>query len=352
MLDEELLLEQCARLKAASPRLRCFVYRNLVKALPWFSSVRALVNDPARAGWFLRSAPGGPWGNGSYYVDQCDRSWSPPRCSPLYKDREQTPNFPHGDGDCPGPCDCGGVPCGEYLWEHRNASLREWLVNDFILGPTGLGNANVSGFFLDDAWSNTTQRVKPWMPQPDGFCDTFSAVGGPSEENAHCVDDMGLVQADTTAITDAWATTVAAVHAAIVDAGAWSWQQFTAWATPAPAQCAAALRAACGEGAAWSLYGAPVYHGWTLNGTTSPLPQPALDIATFLLVRGPHWWLGYGWVGCGVKYDFPPALSVDYGEPTDTCHETAPGSGVFQRAWTRATARVDCNAGEGSVDLL
>ena len=25
------------------------------------------------------------------------------------------------------PCDCGAVPCGTYLWDHRNASLRAWL---------------------------------------------------------------------------------------------------------------------------------------------------------------------------------------------------------------------------------
>lgn len=30
------------------------------------------------------------------------------------------------------------------LWDHRNASLREWLINEFILGPTGLGNVNIS----------------------------------------------------------------------------------------------------------------------------------------------------------------------------------------------------------------
>ena len=393
MSDEELLLEQCARLKALNPDLRCFVYRNLIKALPWYSSVRALVNDPTHAGWFLKSKPGGPFGNGSFYVDQCDRNWSPPRCSPLYKDVEQTPGYPHGDGACPGPCDCGGVPCGvsgrcrrlavprvhcaptpsfapiiiasqssrtapasarppqEYLWDHRNATLRSWIINEFILGANGLGNPNVSGFFLDDEWSNTTGKVAPWMPQPYGFCNTYSAIGGPTEENFHCVDDMGLTQADTTAITDQWAITNGLVHQVLMGAGAWSWQQFTGWSTPSAAQCASELRTICTAGAQWNYYGRAVYHDWTTNGTTSPLPQPALDIATFLLVRGPHWWLGYGWVGCGVSYDFPDALSVDYGEPVGTCAETAPNSNVFQRSWTKATARVDCNAMEGSVTM-
>ncbi len=63
----------------------------------------------------------------------------------------QTPGYPHGSaGSCAEPCDCGGVPCGEYLWDHRNASLRSYLVNEVVLGANGLGNKNVSGFYFDD----------------------------------------------------------------------------------------------------------------------------------------------------------------------------------------------------------
>ena len=100
-------------------------------------TVSEKINDPAYAGWFLKSKVGGSFPNGSYHVPQCDDSWSPPRCSTLYHDLDQTPGFPHGDGSCPGPCDCGGVPCGEYLWDTRNATLRDWIINSFLLGPTG-----------------------------------------------------------------------------------------------------------------------------------------------------------------------------------------------------------------------
>lgn len=53
MDDEEALLTQAALLKAERPDVRIFVYRNIVKALPWYSSVRAKINDPAyrRVGW-------------------------------------------------------------------------------------------------------------------------------------------------------------------------------------------------------------------------------------------------------------------------------------------------------------
>ena len=39
---------------------------------------------------------------------------------------------------------------------------------------------------------------------------------------------------------------------------------------------------------------------------------------------------------------FPPALNVDYGEPVGLCKETAAGSGVFVREWTKATVQMDC----------
>ena len=117
-------------------------------------------------------------------MPQCDNNFNPPKCTEFYHDQDQvwwavwlwgvrpcvvlfppprsptwlqlalhrqTPEYPHGDGSCPGPCDCGTVPCGEYLWDHRNDTLTAWMVNDFVLGPTGLGNANVSGLYFDDA---------------------------------------------------------------------------------------------------------------------------------------------------------------------------------------------------------
>ena len=45
------------------------------------------------------------------------------------------------------------MPCGEYLFDHRNGTmLREWLVKEYILGTRGVGNPNITGVFLDDFW--------------------------------------------------------------------------------------------------------------------------------------------------------------------------------------------------------
>jgi hypothetical protein len=82
---QELLIEQCGLLKAANPNLKCMVYRNLVKALPWYSSVRDIINDPAYSSWFL------PFANatGPFHVPQCDKNWSPPRCTNFYHGKSQ-----------------------------------------------------------------------------------------------------------------------------------------------------------------------------------------------------------------------------------------------------------------------
>lgn len=56
------------------------------------------------------------------------------------------------------------------------------------------------------------------------------------------------------------------------------------------------------------------------------------------------------WVGCSVPYDFPDALRTqDLGQPLGRCAESAPGSGLFSRQWSKGTSSVDCNTMQGSV---
>ena len=162
---EELLVEQASQIVAASRRLgtntRVFVYRNLVKALPWFTTVREAMTAPATAdAFFLPFKSGGSLPNGTWHVPACDDSYNPPLCSTRYHDQDQTPGHPHGDGSCAAPCDCGGVPCGEYLWDHTAAGLQDYLVQEVVLNAKlGLGNENVSGFYFDDGWSDFSAPV-------------------------------------------------------------------------------------------------------------------------------------------------------------------------------------------------
>ena len=42
-----------------------------------------------------------------------------------------------------------------YIWDHRNASLRTWLVEEHVMGRLGMGNTNITGFYFDDEWSRS-----------------------------------------------------------------------------------------------------------------------------------------------------------------------------------------------------
>lgn len=141
-----------------------------------------------------------------------------------------------------------------------------------------------------DGWANTSQSIAPWMPK-EGFCD-HSAVGGATEENLYCTADMGLTQADTTAITDAWKETMKAVQAAILSKGAFAWAYFDQQTLPAasdgPASCAAWFR-----GTGKQLRDRAFVLQYT-NATERPLPAVAQDIAAFQVLRGPYAWIGYG----------------------------------------------------------
>ena len=296
MSAEELLVEQAARLKAARPGVRVMVYRNMVKALNWFTSVRNVMNDPGNAGWFMKFKP-----NATYHVPQCDKSYTPPKCTNLYHDVEQTPGYPSGDGNCPGPCDCGVHPCGEYLFDHRNETLANWIIDDMFMGPTGMGNVNISGFYSDDEYYNFSN----YGPACSG-----SPVGGPTEEDTNCLVDMGVdTQEFTTTMTDAWCTTRHIMFERVRLAGGWIWQMFSLFSTPAKAQCAATLREQCAAGISSAFYNATTMHSF--SGDKATLPNFAQDLATFLLLRGPfgEWELGVPrrpHVGCGLLWHISP----------------------------------------------
>jgi hypothetical protein len=124
---EEKLARQAAMTKAVNPETRVFVCelfgclrfefltsrlftdRNMVKALPWYSSVRKKLVDPQYSDFFLHfncnRSSGAKYDNGCHV---------PVEGTSLYHDQEQTP---HGKtcGHTTGLSPCCGVPCGEYV---------------------------------------------------------------------------------------------------------------------------------------------------------------------------------------------------------------------------------------------
>ena len=70
---------------------------HLVKALPWMSTVRKKLVDPAYRGFFLPFRHKAvPLCNGSTpcTTTRCDHNYKPPRCSNLYHDQDQSPQHP------------------------------------------------------------------------------------------------------------------------------------------------------------------------------------------------------------------------------------------------------------------
>jgi hypothetical protein len=318
------------------------------QALPWYTSVRLTLEDPAYAPWFLTFKPGGFFPNGSYHVPTCDDNYHPPLCSKYYHDQSQTPGYPSGDGHCAAPaCDVGSVPVGEYIWDPRAANVSvkgqtflQWFVDSYLFGPTGGGSPLVSGFFFDDQWTSS----------------------GPTEYEAHAVADMGLNQSVVDELVAAYNRNMAAVYAEVLRRRKFSWQQL--WTgqgeggigstCPRPlvhnTTCAADLRKLCNATSpAQTRAMMYAFSPGGCSGDPSKLADPEADLANFLLVRGPYGWLGHGWLGCSRTYDFPAALNADYGEPLGLCSETAAGSGVFTREWSKASVSMDCNTWTPSI---
>ena len=343
-------------IKAINPDTKVWVYRESVAAQPWYTDVRAKLMDPKTAHWFLRFDAAA---NGSYTVPRCDTNFNPPRCSNLYHDQVQTPNYPTGDGACSKPCDCG-VPCGRYLWDTRNPDLVDWLVNEHLTGNTSVGRADnlISGIFLDDDIS------------AGGFA-----------ENCHlkdCEHDMGLSSKDMQDLTNGWAHMMNRTQARVLELGGFDWRMFSPGAGTCDGppfqknECAAFMRAQCVPNG--SLQSSAMMYGLGegCKLTTDEHGDPTdLDqhLAAFLTARGPYAWLGWAWVGCagsrgpgfpnndGVPPIHPgtkwhtKVLSTDYGTPLGHCTETAPNSNVFTREWSKASVAIDCGKWEGTIKM-
>jgi len=290
---------QAQMTKKISPSTHVWVYRNIVKALPWFSTVREKLEDPKYWGFFLHLK--NPSGNTA--------------TTNLYHDFGQTPS-----GDCG-----NGVECGEYLFDHRNASLREWLINDVLVSQNGVLNPAIDGIFFDDNWSKA----------------------GPDEEDPKCIEACGLTTQDIDQLMNAWSATLEATFTALIKNNAFVWQLITDtlgrnnFTRP---QCTQWLQQNCGPNS--PLLQRPFEFGFTMP---IPLTSVEQDVAMFLLTRGPYAWIGYGWMGCGGPWVRPPQVDVDYGMPTSDCKETQ--TGIFTREYSKATVTMDCPNWKATIKM-
>jgi hypothetical protein len=144
------------------------------------------------------------------------------------------------------------------------------------------------------------------------------------------------------------------VYAAVQSHGGWAWPMFGGGEIHRET-CAADLRSACKQ-----ENGPIAYMFEKGDNGPSNLTQPQVDVANFLLVRGPYAWLGTGWVGCAPStgpegsglnqtYVRPTEVDVDYGSPLGLCKESAPS--VFSREYTRATVSMDCARWKATITM-
>ena len=399
MNSEQNLLIQAEKTRKDAIDSKIFVYRNLVWAMPWMEHVREKLDDPAYSGFFLnfdrdkyeeweKLHPNGGNNNSDttpFHVNPCAIE-DPKKCSKYYHDQNQSPavpttSHPHVDGACDPKhgCNCGTMPCGGYVWDHRNGTmLREFLIKEYIGGTTGLGSNAIDGFFIDDFWCS--DKICNETNNSVAACPCNDPAQGPTEIVRTSVEDMGLSDSDVKELTLAWNETMSAVEKYILDNNGYTWSlmynQNNANAAPSRISnnsCASALRSACSKDSTFFKYG-------NLFGITTPhqvkngtfiYPQLEIDIAFFLLARGPYAWVGYGVWGMTWPFnpeprhgELPPQkyglprphlMDHDFGSPVDpssTCVETdVPG--IFQRKWTKAgVVELNCNTYTASFEKL
>jgi hypothetical protein len=284
MIAEEFMVANCDAIRAASGgQTACWVYRNGVKALPWHASVRRLLEDRAQWGLFMPLAGCNP----APGVYTCGANAS----QNLYHDFEETPSA-H-------TFRCGaGIECGEYVFNHRNASLRDFFLGDYFFPkpfPKSVTGCKFSARACPARCAPVTFPTRP----PD-YVDDAGEKTGPTEMDKDAVAKMGMTPADVTAMIAAWAANVQAYRDALVAAELFEWYLLDGGQQTAPGQnqtcgqctCQTFLEAQCSANA--SAQSGTLFYGYSRSVHTQPwpLPTPDQDLAMFLLARGPYAFFG------------------------------------------------------------
>jgi hypothetical protein len=257
---------------------------------------------------------------------------------------------PNPDGACSVKCDCGSVPCGEYLFDHRNGSmLTEWLLNEYILSNTALGSPYIDGLFIDDFWCSI---------KINGTNACTDPVQGPTEIDIHNQVDMGLSDKDVADLTIGWLNNMEVVQKAILEAGGYTWSlipgQDNANAQPMlinSTNCILFMNMSCT--AKNPFLAAPLLAGLSYNHTLAKFTALKQQVASFLLMRGDYAYIGWGEWGMvwPSSVAFPDLVwNLDVGDPIDeTCYRVRDADNTFERRYSNVVVRMDCDTFEASI---
>jgi hypothetical protein len=382
------LAKQCEIIKGRSPSTKCIVYRNTAIALNQNRHISSVLDDPAYGDFFLKFKPGatqsGPcWGEtdprqrgspwdpiwptpavcqplipSDVHVPMCDKA-NASKCTTLhYFDQNQVPQVPGDNWSNDtmdvyqglvcfgGECNCGANVCGEYLFNFTNPLMVEWWLLEHFGGELGLDNPAVDGVLTDDYWSSS----------------------GPSEIDGNMLTDMGMSTQEAAVQTAAYQAAMSRLFDLVrtnnkfISVMGYSGDSLS---RSTPAQCTSRLTPMCSPTA-------PSFGHWYVVDASYIQPpaygiqftNPALDVAYFLLTRGPyawiaggpmlgwhmsHWWTANKTRPISFRDLRQPEFNEDYGEPTCSCTQTQPG--VFSRDWTKASISIDCNTLKGTITM-
>lgn len=140
--------------------------------------------------------------------------------------------------------------------------------------------------------------------------------------STNCTSDMGLGTVEIKDITNQWHTNMITAKSVAVAAKGFNWQLLLHASTPRAtgAQCEAFFRRACAPHS--QEYDSALMVGFAPKGKNpnGRAPNFLADLATFLLIRGPHAWIGHDFVGCslwdeqvggpGQLFERPPLLDT------------------------------------------
>ena len=174
-------------------------------------------------------------------------------------------------------------------------------------------------------------------------------VDGFPAEHPTVPAQLGMTADDVSALRFATQSMGSALISALTLNGRYTWQAFGSRDTSSPhvvargyvgitpSTCASFMRTYCD----------PLYQARPMLMHMS-VASPAIanaTLAAFLITRPPYAYVGFAWESSDANHS--SLFYLDVGEPTGLCAEGP--AGVFSRAWTEGTPRLDCNSFEAEL---
>jgi hypothetical protein len=197
-----------------------------------------------------------------------------------------------------------GGPGNQFFWDFRNSSAADYYISSVM---STVNHPAVDGTFTDD-------------------------VTGLPAEHQNAPINMNLTAQEVTDIQYATQLTNQRLIDALVAAGKYNWQAFSAQdgvgAGVSQSSCNSYMQTYC----------QPQYQAVarTMQFSATSANQ---SIAAFLITRSPISFLGYGWESD--QRDWSTSFLYDAGTPKALCAQIQPG--VFTRQWTAGNVTLDCN---------